>query len=84
MSDVFWKRHKPDHDGVVWTDLRDASKKDWVITYRETQHKWLVLYKDNYNGLDKYVDKAIMPEEQLRNDLRLDYLLNRGEANNVR
>ncbi len=82
MSEVFWKRHKPDRDGVVWNDL--LCKGDWIITYRETQHKWLVLYRDSYNGLDKYVDRATMPEEQLRNDLRLNYLLNRGGANNVR
>lgn len=83
MSDVFWKRNKPDHDGVVWTDLRDANIKDWVLTYGEVRDKWLVLYK-GYNGIDKYIDKADMPEEQLRNELKLQYLLTRGEANNVR
>lgn len=84
MSDVFWKRNKPDHDGVVWNDLRDTNVKDWVLTYGEVRDKWLVLYKDSYNAVDKYVDKTTITEEQLRNDLKLQYLLTRGEANNVR
>lgn len=84
MSDVFWKRNKPDHDGMVWTDLRDTNIKDWVLTYGEVRDKWLVLYKDSYNAVDKYIDKTTMSEEQLRNELKLQYLLTRGEANNVR
>ena len=83
MNNVFWRR-KPDHDGVVWTDLRDTNIKDWVLTYGDVRDKWLVLYKDGCIAVDKYVDKASMPEEQLRNDLKLRYLLTRGEANNVR
>ena len=32
MSDVFWKRNKPDPDGTVWNDLRDSTVKDWIVT----------------------------------------------------
>lgn len=78
MSDVFWKVNKPDTDGVVWVDLRDRSKTDWVITYREYHGRWHVMWNDN-----KYTDRLIpdtVPEEQLRNDLKLAYLLTRGET----
>lgn len=80
MSDVFWKRNKPDHEGEVWTDLRDSKLKAWVITYREVGTKWLVMYTRFAQGEDRYIDKANMPEEQLRNDLKLHYLLTRGET----
>ncbi len=87
MSDVFWKRCKPDPDGSVWNDLRDSTVKDWIVTYREAGAKWLVMYRHNYRSMDsnpdfadRYIDKADMPEEQLRNDLRLHYILTRGET----
>ena len=81
MSDVFWKVNKPDMDGVVWTDLRDRNikgKLNWVVTYREHYGRWHVMWNDN-----KYTDRLIpdtMPEEQLRNNLKLAYLLTRGET----
>ena len=88
MSDVFWKRNKADPDGAVWRDLRDPAVKDWVVTYREAGDKWLVMYRDNYRIMgynpdraDRYIPQADMPEEQLRNDLMLEYLLTRGEPN---
>lgn len=80
MSEVFWKRSKPDHEGVVWHDLRDRKVKHWVVTYRDVGAKWLVMYLRNPYGEDKYIDKADMSEEQLRNDLKLAYLLIRGET----
>jgi hypothetical protein len=88
MSEVFWKRSKPDPDGSVWHDLRDSKLLDaWVVTYRESGDKWLVMYRNNYRNLgynpdlaDRYIDKADMSEEQLRNDLKLQYLLTRGET----
>ena len=87
MSHVFWKRCKPHHDGDVWHDLRDSKLFDaWVVTYREAGDRWLVMYRDNpkmdYNPdlADRYIDKADMSEEQLRNDLKLQYLLTRGET----
>ena len=85
MNNVFWKRSKPHHDGDVWHDLRDPTVKDWVVTYREAGDRWLVMYRGNYQNnpsqADRYIDKADMPEEQLRNDLMLDYILTRGEPN---
>lgn len=87
MSDVFWKRCKPDPDGTVWNDLRDSTVKDWIVTYRESGDKWLVMYRTNYRSLeydpdlaDRYIDKADISEEQLRNDLRLHYILTRRET----
>jgi hypothetical protein len=81
MSDVFWRRCKPDSDGVVWNDLRDHKvKKDWVITYREAGTKWLVMHLRSSHGEDRYIDKADISEEQLRNEIRLHYILTRGET----
>ena len=87
MSDVFWKRNKQKATGEMWNDLRDTRKKDWIVTYRESGDKWLVMYRDNYRSMDsdpdladRYIDKADITEEQLRNDLRLHYILTRGET----
>jgi hypothetical protein len=87
MSDVFWKRSKPDPDGTVWNDLRDRKVKDWIVTYREAGTRWLVMHRNNYRSMDsnpdladRYIDKADITEEQLRNDLRLHYILTRGET----
>jgi hypothetical protein len=88
MSHVFWKRSKPDPDGSVWYDLRDSKLFNaWVVTYREAGTKWLVMYRNNYRSMtynpdlaDRYIDKADISEEQLRNDLRLHYILTRGET----
>ena len=45
------------------------------------------MYRTNYRSLeydpdlaDRYIDKADISEEQLRNDLRLHYILTRGET----
>lgn len=89
MSNVFWKRCRPDPNGAVWHDLRDSKLFDaWVVTYREAGDKWLVMYRNNYRSMeynpdlaDRYIDKADMPEEKLRNDLMLHYILTRGEPN---
>jgi hypothetical protein len=81
MSEVFWKRCKPDPDGVVWNDLRDNKLfKAWVLTYRDVGNKWLVMHTNNTKGEDRYIDKDDMSEEQLRNDLKMQYLLTRGET----
>ncbi len=92
MSNVFWRRNKADHEGVVWHDLRDPAVKGWVVTYRKAWgDRWLVMYRNNYRSMsydpalaDKYIPQADMPEEQLRNDLMLEYLLTRGDLTNVR
>jgi hypothetical protein len=86
MSNVFWTRCRPDPNGAVWHDLRDSKLFDaWVVTYREAGDRWLVMYRGNYQNnpsqADRYIDKADMPEEQLRNDLMLEYLLTRGDTN---
>jgi hypothetical protein len=87
MSHVFWRRNKPDPTGDVWHDLQDPTVKGWVVTYRESGDKWLVMYRDNYRSMnynpdlaDRYIAKADISEEQLRNDLRLHYILTRGET----
>lgn len=88
MTHVFWKRCRPDPDGSVWHDLRDSKLFDaWVVTYREAGGKWLVMYRNNYRSMsydpdlaDKYINKADISEEQLRNDLKMQYLLMRGET----
>lgn len=88
MSEVFWKRKKPDHDGVVWNDLRDPTAKrktlgaGWVITYREYHGAWLVMWNPKIfsNKSDQLINRATTSEEQLRNDLKLQYLLTRGET----
>jgi hypothetical protein len=85
MNNVFWRRNKSDHTGDVWNDLRDPTVKDWVVTYREAGTKWLVMYRGNYQNnpsqADRFIPKADITEEQLRNDLMLDYILTRGEPN---
>lgn len=89
MSRAFWKRNKPDHDDVVWNDLRDPAAKlgirGWVLTYREYHGSWHVMWNPKIfsNSSDQLISKNV-PEEQLRNDLKLNYLLTRGETNNVR
>ncbi len=89
MSDVFWKRCKPDPDGTVWNDLLDPKVKGerWVLSYREAGTRWLVMHRNNYRSMDsnpdladRYINKADISEEQLRNDLRLHYILTRGET----
>lgn len=83
MSNVIWKCCKPDADGVVWNDLLDFSvyEKEWVVTYRDHYNSWHVMWRNNRS--DQLVSKNIT-EEQLRINLKLDYILTRGEANNVR
>lgn len=89
MSNVFWRRKKPDHDGVVWNDLRDPAARilgvGWVITYREYYGCWHVMWNTYVfrDKPDRLINKNI-PEEQLRIDLKLQYLFQRGETNNVR
>ncbi len=80
MSEVFWRRNKHYPTDAVWTDLRDSKLKAWVVTYRDVGTKWLVMYTRFGKGEDRYIDKADMSEEQLRNDLKLQYLLMRGET----
>ena len=85
MNNVFWKRSKPHHDGDGWQDRPAPPVNVWVGTTREAGDRWLVMYRGNYQNnpsqADRYIDKADMPEEQLRNDLMLDYILTRGEPN---
>jgi hypothetical protein len=86
MNNVFWKRQKHTPTNEAWNDLQDPTVKNWVVTYREAGTKWLVMYRSyvygSYSyGTYRYIDKADMPEEQLRNDLMLEYLLTRGEPN---
>jgi len=92
VSEVFWKRQKPDQNGIVWNDLIDprAAKSPigakWVITYRDyPPAKWHVMW--NIIGHPEKTDQLIaktITEAQLRENLRLEYILIRGEANNVR
>jgi hypothetical protein len=85
MSNVFWKRQKHTPTNEAWNDLQDPTVKNWVLTYREAGDRWLVMYRGNYQNnpskADRFIDKATMPEEQLRNDLMLEYLLTRGDTN---
>jgi hypothetical protein len=86
MSEVFWKRNKHDPTDVVWTDLRDLTVKlgirGWVVTYREYHGAWLVMWNPKIfsNRSDQLINRATTSEEQLRNDLKLQYLLMRGET----
>lgn len=87
MRNVFWKRCKADHEGVVWNDLRDPTAKatfgsGWVITYREYYGCWHVMWHPNVfiNKADQLFDQMTTPEEKLRNDLKMQYLLTRGET----
>ena len=88
MSDVFWKRNKPDHEGVVWNDLRDPTAKatlgikGWAVTYREYFGAWHVMWNRTlFSGrTDQLINQATTSEEKLRNDLKLQYLLMRGET----
>jgi hypothetical protein len=86
MSDVFWKRSKPDPDGTVWNDLRDLTVKlgirGWVVTYREYHGAWLVMWNPKIfsNRSDQLINRATTSEEQLRNEIRLHYILTRGET----
>ena len=88
MSDVFWKRNKPDHEGVVWHDLRDPTAKatlgikGWVVTYRDYFGAWHVMWNRTlFSGrTDQLINQATTSEEKLRNDLKLQYLLTRGET----
>ena len=85
MNNVFWKRQKHTPTNEAWNDLQDPTVKNWVVTYREAGDRWLVMYRGNYQNnpsqADRYIDKADMPEKQLRNDLMLEYLLTRGDTN---
>ena len=87
MSNVFWKRNKSDHTNVVWHDLRDPTVKlgirGWAVTYREVHGDWLVMWNPKIfsNRRDQFINRATTPEEKLRNDLMLDYILTRGEPN---
>ncbi len=80
---VEW-RINPDGDGVVWNDLIDPTAKtggtSWVITYRDYYSSWHVMW--NTLGLrkdDQLISKKVS-EQQLRNNLMLEYLLTRGET----
>lgn len=82
MNHVFWRRNKPDHEGVVWHDLRDPTVKGWVVTYREYYGSWHVMWNTvaHPEKSDQLINQATTPEEKLRNDLKLHYLLTRGET----
>jgi poly(3-hydroxyalkanoate) synthetase len=82
MSEVFWKRNKPDHEGVVWNDLRDreVDVKNWVVTYRNHYGAWHIMWNPMFNRKDQLINQATTSEEQLRNDLKLYYLLTKGET----
>ena len=86
MSEVFWKRNKPDHEGVVWHDLRDPAMRAklgtryWVVTYRDYFGAWHVMWNPMFNRQDQLINQATTSEEKLRNDLKLHYLLTRGET----
>jgi hypothetical protein len=86
VSEVFWKRSKPDPDGAVWNDLRDLTVKlgirGWVITYRDYFGTWHVMWNPKIfnNRQDQLINQATTSEEKLRNDLKLYYLLTKGET----
>jgi hypothetical protein len=87
MSEVYWHTDNTDivekdgEDLVIWHDLIDDTVHDgayWQVTYRHKGDYWLVMHK-NRGDLGQYIPKHIMTEQQLREELRLNYLLTRGE-----
>ncbi len=85
---VEWRTQKPDGDGVVWNDLIDPTMRkqgaNWVITYRDYYSSWHVMWNLGYEHRDDQLISKNVTEQQLRDNLRLEYLLTRGETNNVR
>jgi hypothetical protein len=82
MTKVIWKRCKPDSDGVVWCDLLDpdanANGACWVITYRDYYESWHVMWNTLISDRPDHLISKTIPEKQLRDRLRLEYLLTRG------
>ena len=88
MSEVFWKRQKLDSEGVVWNDLIDLSAArrtlgaKWVVTYRDySPSNWHVMW--NSPSRPEHTDELIaktVTEDELRDNLRLRYILLRGES----
>jgi len=84
VSRVIWRK-KPDVDGVMWNDLLDPAVRTrrgaiWVLTYREYHNSWHVMWSSTISDqADRLISKNI-PEEQLREQLKLQYLLTRGET----
>ncbi len=61
-----------------WCDLIDPDKKCWQVTYRTRRATWEVMYPDSRNT--EYVPIKYVTEQQLRDKLRMEYLLTRGET----
>jgi hypothetical protein len=62
-----------------WCDLIDHDKKWWQVTYRQARTNyavWEVMYPGTRNT--EYIPIKDMPEHQLRDRLRMEYLLLRG------
>lgn len=83
MSNVIWRK-KPDAEGVIWNDLLDPTVKGksagyWVITYREHHSDWFVMWNANLSDNPNQLISKNIPEEQLQEQLKLHYLLTRGD-----
>jgi hypothetical protein len=80
VANVIWRK-KPDPEGVVWHDLLDPSKgSPWVVTFTQKGDAWLVMHRGNPMARDEYIPVKDITEQQLRDKLRLEYLLTRGET----
>jgi hypothetical protein len=84
MAKVYWQRCEPAANGVVWNDLRDPDAKTkgagWVLTYRDYHNSWHVMWNDLISDRSDQLISKTIPEEQLRHQLRLAYLFQRGET----
>jgi hypothetical protein len=80
---VKWRENR-DGDGVLWNDLVDPTAKTmgagWVITYRDYYSSWHVMWNTLRQRRDDQLISKSMPEEQLRDRLKTEYLLTRGET----
>jgi hypothetical protein len=77
VTKVIW-RMKPDQDDVIWHDLLDPSRgKGWFVTFTQKGNAWLVMRRDSPR--DELIPTKDITEKQLREQLRLQYLLTRGE-----
>ena len=61
-----------------WCDLLDHDKSSWQVTYRKRGTAWEVMFPDNRHTA--YIPTEDITEQQLRDKLRLEYLLTRGET----
>jgi hypothetical protein len=60
-----------------WCDLIDHDKKWWQVTYRKRRTAWEVMYPGTRNT--EYIPIENINEHELRERLRLEYLLLRED-----